>query len=62
MASFPPDAVSLLERIVEKGEVDGWPPSRIMKDTAYSGMLLIFLLEHSGPALPEFAVSLVNRV
>ena len=38
MSSFPPAAVALLERIVEKGEVDGWPPSRIMKDPAYSAM------------------------
>ncbi len=38
MSSFPPAAVALLERIVEKGEVDGWPPSRIMKYTSYAAM------------------------
>ena len=38
MASFPPAAVALLERIAEKGEVDGWPPSRIINDPAYSTM------------------------
>ena len=39
MASFPPAAAALLDNIVEKGDVNELPPSRIMKDPAYSAML-----------------------
>ena len=34
--TFSDAALALLERIVEKGDVDGWGPSQIMNDPTYS--------------------------
>lgn len=43
MASSPPAAVARLEIIVEKGEVDGRPTSRVINDPAYYAIFCAIL-------------------